>query len=134
LEKDGNITEEEEEILNHATEYYKDQFGPSESLTFSLDPDCWGTEEKVNEEENIYLTRPFSEEEIGRVVKTMKKNTAPGPDHMPVEFYQACWAIIKGDLMYMVQDFWRNELRIDKLNYGVITLIPKIKDAIKIQQ
>jgi hypothetical protein len=52
---------------------------------------------------------------------------------MPVEFYQACWAIIKGDLMDMVQDFWKNDLRIDRLNYGVITLIPKIKDAVKIQ-
>jgi hypothetical protein len=56
-------------------------------------------------------------------------------EHMaawPVEFYQACWEIIKGDLMDMVQDFWKNDLRIDRLNYGVITLIPKIKDAVKI--
>jgi hypothetical protein len=53
---------------------------------------------------------------------------------MPVGFYQACWAFIKGDLMDVVQDFWKNDLRIDRLNYGVITLIPKIKDAVKIQQ
>jgi hypothetical protein len=34
----------------------------------------------------------------------------------------------------VVQVFWKNDLRIDRLNYGVITLIPKIKDAVKIQQ
>jgi hypothetical protein len=64
----------------------------------------------------------------------MKKNTAPGPDHMPVEFYQSCWEIIKADFMEMIQEFWKHELDIDRLNYGVITLLPKIKEAAKIQQ
>jgi hypothetical protein len=39
-------------------------FGPSDSPTFSLDPDCWEQDEKVNNEENESLIRPFSEEEI----------------------------------------------------------------------
>jgi hypothetical protein len=29
----------DEEMLKHATEYYKTLFGPSDSPTFSLDPD-----------------------------------------------------------------------------------------------
>jgi hypothetical protein len=29
--------------------------GPSDSPTFSLDPDCWEQEEKVNNEENEAL-------------------------------------------------------------------------------
>jgi hypothetical protein len=68
------------------------------------------------------------------VVKTMKCNTAPGPDHMPVEFYQACWEIIKVDLMDMFHEFWRHELGVGRLNYGIITLIPKTKGAARIQQ
>jgi hypothetical protein len=36
--------------------------------------------------------------------------------------------------MDLVHEFWKNDLDIDRLNYGVINLIPKIKKAVKIQQ
>jgi hypothetical protein len=80
------------------------------------------------------LTRPFTEEEIKIVVKTMKGNTTLGPDHIPVEFYQTCREIIKTDLMDMFLEFRRNELGVDRLNYRILTLIPKLRDATKIQQ
>jgi hypothetical protein len=64
----------------------------------------------------------------------MKRNTTPGPDHTPVEFYQKCWEVIKGDFMDMIHEFWKHELDVDRLNYEFITLIPKIKEASKIQQ
>jgi hypothetical protein len=56
LEKDGGKIEKDEDIINHATEYYKEPFGPSDSLMFSLDPECWDQEEKITEEENVALT------------------------------------------------------------------------------
>lgn len=34
----------------------------------------------------------------------------------------------------MFQDFWKGELDIKRLNYGVITLVPKVKDASCIKQ
>jgi hypothetical protein len=48
--------------------------------------------------------------------------------------YHACWEIIKGDIMDMFLEFSSHSLDIARLNYGVITLIPKLKDASKIQQ
>jgi hypothetical protein len=134
LEKDGENIDNDEDMVNHATEYYKELFGPSDSPIFSLSPDCWTQEEKLNEEENTTLIREFSKEEIKKVVKNMKRNTAPGPDHIPIEFYQTCWEIIKEEVMDLVNEFWAHELDIDRLNYGVITLIPKTKEAVKIQQ
>jgi hypothetical protein len=73
LDRDGESLSNDEEMLKHATEYYKTLFGPSDSPTFSLDPDCWDQDEKVNNEENEALIRPFSEEEIKKVVMNMKK-------------------------------------------------------------
>jgi hypothetical protein len=35
--------------------------------------------------------------------------------------------------MDLVHEFWKNDLDIDRLNYGVINLIPKIKKVVKIQ-
>jgi hypothetical protein len=73
LEKDGERIDKDEDIISHATGYYKELFGPSDSPMFSLDSECWEQEEKVIEEENATLTRKFTEEERKHVVKTMKK-------------------------------------------------------------
>jgi hypothetical protein len=64
----------------------------------------------------------------------MEKNTAPSPDHMPVEFYQSGWEIVKQDLLGMLIEFGAHQLNVGRLNYGVITLIPKLKEACRIQQ
>jgi hypothetical protein len=42
--------------------------------------------------------------------------------------------VIKDDIMEMFRDFHEGELDISRINYGVITLLPKITDAEKIQQ
>jgi hypothetical protein len=50
------------------------------------------------------LNEPFSEEEIQGAVNSMVKNKAPGPDRIPIDFYQACWPIIKNDVMNIFYD------------------------------
>ena len=42
--------------------------------------------------------------------------------------------MIKGDLLAMFDDFYKRELDIKRLNYGVITLVPKVKEANNIRQ
>ena len=98
-----------------------------------LSQDCWNDSERVFLEEGENLCRRFDMDEINHDVFDMEKNTAPGPDHMPVEFFQVCWDIIKEDLMEMFEKFFENEMEISRLNYGTITLIPKLKEANKIQ-
>jgi hypothetical protein len=63
--EDGDVTlQKKKDILSHAIEYYKKLFGPSEKPIFNLDSECWDQEEKVTEEENESLTKPFSVEEL----------------------------------------------------------------------
>lgn len=134
IQENGKTIEREEEILDHATQYYRNLFGPSASPITNLDPNCWSPEEMVEPHENEILSQSFSEEEIKKAVMTMEKNTAPGPDHMPIEFFQACWSIIKDDILMMFADFSNHNLDIGRLNYGTISLIPKVKEANIIQQ
>jgi hypothetical protein len=130
----GGTTIQGEEILAHATDYYKNLFGPSEKPLFNLDSDCWTQEERVTKEENEHLTKPFSMELLKKAVNSMERNTAPSPDHNLVEFYQSGCEIIKTDLFDLLNEFWYQKLEIGRLNYGVITLIPKIKEASRIQK
>jgi len=53
---------------------------------------------------------------------------------MPVEFFQSCWEIIKFDILLMFEEFENQNLDLGRLNYGIITLLSKTKEANKIQQ
>jgi hypothetical protein len=64
----------------------------------------------------------------------MKHNKTPGPDGFPVEFYQACWDIIKKDLMALFMKFHLGNLSLYSLNFGTIILIPKSREVVTIQQ
>jgi hypothetical protein len=64
----------------------------------------------------------------------MERNKAPSPDKIPIEFFQKFWDIVKGDIIQLFDDFHNNRVDISRLNYGIITLLPKVKEANRIQQ
>jgi hypothetical protein len=64
----------------------------------------------------------------------MKHNKASGPDGFLAEFYQAFWEIIKHDLMALFKECHNGTLNLFSLNFGIITLLPKQKEAAHIKQ
>ncbi|XP_073360628.1 uncharacterized protein [Aegilops tauschii subsp. strangulata] len=119
------VIEGTNDLLRHATDFYKELFGPAPGNIFHLDPDTWGQDEKLTDEENEFLTRPFSEEEVKKALFSMKNNRALGPDNIPAKFCRFCWDIVKQDIMNLFVAFHEGSLDVERLNYGVITLIPK---------
>jgi len=61
-------------------------------------------------------------------------NKAAGPDKIPIEFFQSCWEIVRLDIIQLFDDFYNDKVDVSRMNYGIITLLPKVKDASKIQQ
>ena len=51
-----------------------------------------------------------------------------------MEFYQKNWDLVKENLFGLLKDFERGVLDVARLNYGVISLIPKGNDADRIQK
>jgi hypothetical protein len=65
LLKDGDINVEgTENLVNHATSFYKSLFGPDLGNLIDIDANMWEEHEKLLEEDNIDLCKPFSMEEI----------------------------------------------------------------------
>jgi hypothetical protein len=90
--------------------------------------------EQVSHEESELLTRPFSMDEVRDTIFQMEHSKAPGPDGFPAEFYQACWEIIKNDLMALFREFHRGDLPLYSLNFGTIILLLKSRETATIQQ
>jgi hypothetical protein len=133
--KDGEVNiEGTENLLNHATEFYKNLFDLAPSNLIQLDDSLWSIDETLSNLDNEDLTRPFSVNEVEQALFSMKVNTAPGPDNIPIEFFQHCWHSVKPKIMYMFHCFHNGNLDVKRLNYGVITLLPKLVGAEKITQ
>ena len=100
----------DENLIKHATEYYKSLFGQQDRHDLKLDG-LMGN--RLNDEDVEMLLAPFDFEEIKEVVFSMKHFKAAGPDGLPVGFYQDFWEIIKLDLKEMFDVFHRGQLELE---------------------
>jgi hypothetical protein len=121
-------------LKSHITKYYKNLFGPPQYYGITLLEDHTLDFPQVSPEENDILISPFTESEVRDPVFQMEHNKAPGLDGFPVEFYQVFWEVIKDDLLHLFTNLHREALDLYCLNFGIITLIPKIQKATQIQQ
>jgi hypothetical protein len=133
--EDGDRTiKDPKEIREHVEIYYKSLFGKEQERSITLGENFWNDRGRLSNEEAQELIRPFTLKEIEGALKDMEVNSAPGPDGLPVGFYREFWPELKPFVLEMFNDFFRGELNISRLNYGMITLIPKIKEANCIKQ
>jgi hypothetical protein len=91
--------------------------------------DISSQERKEKASSNLFKRRRSS-----RLIFDMRADSASGLNGFGVHFFKNFWPMIKGDYLAMVQDFHKGDLDIKRLNYGVITLVPKIKEANNIKQ
>jgi hypothetical protein len=126
-----NIIEGDENLLKHATEFYKSLFGQSDRTGVGI---AFDFPVIVSPDENEDLTKLFSFEEIKDIVFSLDHNKSPGLDGFPNEFYQFFWDFVKVPLKKLFDDFVHGKLDIGRLNFGTITLLPKCEDAMVIQK
>jgi hypothetical protein len=115
----------DDDIIKHATECYKGLFGQAPITNLRLE-EIEGS--PITEEDRANLTKGFDLEEIRDVVFDLKHNKAAG------ELYQTFWEVIKYDLKEVFDAFHQGRLDIERLNHGVISLIPKVPNADIIQK
>ena len=60
---------------------------------------------KISDDKAGRLVRPFDDVEGFGVVKDFEGDKAPGPDDFPMAFFQACWDVIKSNLMEISSSF-----------------------------
>ncbi len=78
------------------------------------------------------LHDPFSLQEVRHAVFSCAPDKAPGPDGVPLFFYQRFWGLLKDDIMELFHKLHCGHLALKELNRGWLCLCPKKKtEAIK---
>jgi hypothetical protein len=134
LEQQEGTIVGEDNLKVYISEFYKKLFGEPDPSFFSLNEEFAHDIPQLSVEENEILIAAFTEKEVFEAISQMEKNKAAGPDGFPAEFYQVFWEVIKPDLMALFDQLKVGDLPLFKLNFGVITLLPKKEDAVQIQQ
>lgn len=84
---------------------------------------------ECTETEQLNLAKEVSAEEIRKVIFSMPKEKAPGPDGYTVEFFKAAWPIIGKECEVAVESFFRYGFLPKGLNSTILALIPKKEEA-----
>jgi hypothetical protein len=122
-------------IRDHIYTFYRELMGArGEERTFLLANNLWPAQKRISEEENGELELTFIADELDDVLASMKVDLAPGPDGLPVAFFKRFWGILKGPILGMLNDFALGRVDVSRLNFGILTLIPKVKGADSIKQ
>lgn len=134
LEGPSGLTQDNNEMLQVAADLYKNLFGKEDKLNIHLCHNFWEPGEQVTAEENELLDKDFTEEEVREAVFQSYAEGAPGPDGFSFIFYQKFWDAIKLDLMALFRVFDHNQADLFRLNFAMLTLIPKEADATSLKK
>jgi hypothetical protein len=130
LNINGVLSSNQVAIREHAVNFFESMFAESMAWRPKLDDLEF---ESLSEGEAASLEAPFLEKEVKDVIFGMDGNKAPGPDGFSLAFFQACWEVLKNDIMAIFSDFHARGKFEKSLNSTFISLIPKIPGATEIK-
>jgi hypothetical protein len=105
LKNGDEVIQGDTDLLKHATNFYKNLFGPASDVGVRLDADIWSDADQMEQDKGV------------------------GPDGIPTEFYQISWEVIKKDMVDAFNDFHDHKIDLERINYGIINLTPKSDEA-----
>ncbi|CAM9001934.1 unnamed protein product [Rhodiola kirilowii] len=133
--KNDVFVETKQQINEVVVEYFQTMFQSSlVNTNVDWDSKLVNVHPVVTEEMNKGLMEEFTEEEVRNALFQMCPTKAPGPDGFSALFYQKCWHIVKDDVTEVVLRCLNNKILDSQLNATNIVLIPKVKDAMSLEQ
>jgi hypothetical protein len=72
------------------------------------------------------MNSAFTAQEVHEAIKSLKANSAPGPDGLPAMFYQKYWDIIGPDILDFILNILNNGGHLKDINLTYLCLIPKV--------
>jgi len=79
------------------------------------------------------LDNQISDDEIQKVLFSLKNNKAPGLDGFSVGFFKKAWSIVGQDTIAGVQSFFGSYLLLKQVNATTIALISKVANSFRVK-
>lgn len=133
LEINGEINENEEKILAHIRDYYKEIYTNEPIDRGKAQQILQNTEKKCTEGQKQKLSETLTKDELHKALKLTEKNKSPGMDGIPYEFYLKFWETIGNDFTEIINHVFEKGNLTDSQKSAVISLIPKKGDISKIE-
>lgn len=122
-----------EAVLGCAKSFYEELYDVKEIEGSWLEFYLSKIDVKLSDTERQKLEKEISLEELGRAVKSFKKNKVPGIDGLPIEFYDLFWDLVGGDLLDVYNESWAKGVLISTMREGCISLLYKKGDKKEIK-
>lgn len=124
----GNgVWQEGEEVASAMlVDFYSQLF--TSSNPHDLDHILVGVHPVVIEAMRTNLDKPFSSEEVGQAIREMTPLKAPGPDSLPLFFFQTYWTNVVMDVTQVVLSCLNSRSILKSINHTFIALIPKVNN------
>jgi hypothetical protein len=126
LKPDGERVTEQAEIESVARQFYSELFTTQEILEPGLVLNY--VPQRVTDQMNAELTKPFEAEEVCIALFMMGPNKAPRPDGFTAGFFQHHWQLVGPSITKAVLDFLNGGEMPNEVNLTTIVLIPKVKN------
>ncbi|GKV44610.1 hypothetical protein SLEP1_g51774 [Rubroshorea leprosula] len=111
--------------------FFEEMFKEKQRVRPKLNGVCF---KQISQEDNDFITGPFSESEIKVAVWECDSLKALGPDGFNFKFIKCEWELIKDDVIRFIQEFHKNNKMVRGLNTSFIVLVPKSDNPQKIKE
>jgi hypothetical protein len=126
----GELSSEPDSIADCITQFYHNLFTEVDCRRPSLDGLDFSM---LFAEDAVELEKPFEEDEVLGVVHGFVGDKALGPDGFPMAFFQFCWAVVRSDIMQVLNYFHEMGSFERSFNVTFLVLIPKKYDAVEVK-
>jgi len=135
LEVDGRTIFDQRDLSHYITKFYANLYTSEAHApgTSEAQERCWESiPTRVTEAIYANMTRPLSLAEITEAITSLPKSKAPGHDGIPTKFFQEYVNGVGPTLLLAFKAMLARGLTLEYINKGMITLIPKSGDHLKL--
>ena len=102
----GNIIIDEASIKREGVRFFKELLDPSVKMDVNnhqLNSFLEAIPRIISDQDNDSLMKPFTLEEIQKIVQSLPPDKAPGLDGFTTLFFQKCWDVLGWDLLMALE-------------------------------